>query len=104
MNITPTDLTWFRKQVGQYPWHGGLSVLTWVGIYSFARLGMYTNIVDATVWALFGLFAYATTAELNQHLIKVEHGVKLIDIADAVLDWASWVFLPWILTVLVGDF
>jgi len=65
---------------------------------------MNTNIHDASVWALFGLFSYAFVAEINQHIIKSEYGVELVDIVDAVLDWASWVFFPMILTSAIGRF
>lgn len=104
MRITWEDRTWFQKQILHYPGHWGMSMLFWGGVYGFARWFMQTNIQDACVWAFLGLFSYGVVAELNQHLIKSEYGIKMIDIIDAILDWVSWVFFPMMFTAIVGRF
>ena len=96
MEWSPRDSTWLRLQIVHSPLHWGGSLLLYAGVWRFARLLMGANIMDSHVWAVFGLMAYATVAELNQHIIKQEQGVRLVDVVDAVMDWCSWVFFPMI--------
>lgn len=91
------DLTWLQRQVLNYPTHWSLSITFFGIIYWFCYNFIGVNIGDAATIAFFGMMSYATVAELNQHIIKIEHGVTLVDVLDAVFDWASWVFFPGLL-------
>ena len=98
MEWTTRDSTWLRTQILHSPVHWIGSMGLYLGAMGFACWGMQANIMDSTRWAFWALLMYATIGEYNQHVIKCEQGVRLVDIVDAVMDWCSWVFFPMIVT------
>jgi len=95
----------FREWIREQGFHHGGHLILSMGLYGI--LGMVISLFGLPLcWigriALSFIFIWTVAMELGQNIMKSEeHPLTLRDVWDALGDFTSWMFLPFVLTFMV---
>ena len=97
------DWDWIKGQASTGSIHIIFSIIGYFFLVGFGVL-FGQDLVSTAIVAYFMMLAWATGLEIGQNGMKAEYakeqGKKLTlrDIVDALIDFASWIFVPSLLT------